>query len=108
MRQKIVDFEEWSGGASDEELEELKKQTKKRYHMFLLISIIPIVNWITMGMAIFCYNNYNIIKSRGYSSGNGIWRLILLIYSFIIIPLIVINICAKFPKAGNAVLGWKE
>lgn len=44
-----VAFEEWTGGATEAELRELKAVTSKRFKMFLLISLIPFVNWITMG-----------------------------------------------------------
>ncbi|MCM1440408.1 MAG: hypothetical protein NC131_14570 [Roseburia sp.] len=98
-------FDEWTGGASEEEVEEMVAITKKRYHKFLLISLIPIVNWVTMGLAIFCYNNYSLLKSRGNSNGSNIWRFILMLYSLIIFPLIVVNICAHSDSLGTKVLG---
>ena len=101
-------FEEWSGGADDETLYELYDAANRKYKMFLLISLIPIVNWITMGCAIFAYNNKCFIKSRGRSTGNGLWRLILMVYAFIIPPLLVVKACASIEALGNAVLGWRN
>ncbi len=100
------EFYEWSGGASQEELDEMIETVKKRYHMFLLISLIPIVNWVTMGLCIFCYNNLSILKSHGRSTGIGLWRLILLIYGLFIFPLLVIQLCAKNDSLGTKVLGF--
>ncbi len=100
------EFYEWSGGASEEELDEMVETVKKRYHLFLLISLIPIVNWVTMGLCIFCYNNLAILKSRGRNTGNGLWRLILLVYGLIIFPLLIIQLCAKIDSLGNKVLGF--
>lgn len=99
-------FYEWTGGATEEEVEDMIKVVKKRYHIFLLISLIPIVNWVTMGLCIFCYNNLALLKSRGNSTGNGLWRLILMVYGFIIFPIIWVQLCAHITPLGNKVLGW--
>lgn len=101
-----LDFQEWTGGASEEEIAALKKVTEKKFKFWLLISLIPVLNWITMGFAIFCYNNLSIIKSRGRSNGNDLFRLILMIYALFIPPIFIVNLCAKFEKLGTKVLGW--
>lgn len=103
-----VAFEEWTGGATEAELRELKAVTSKRFKMFLLISLIPFVNWITMGCAIFCYNNLSLLKSRGYNTGSNILRWILMLYAFIIPPIIVVQACAHIDALGMKVLGWKS
>ena len=101
-----MNFYEWTGGASEEEIEALIQITKKSYMKWLLISLIPIINIFTMGNAIFCYNNLSYLKSRGRSNGNGLWRLILLVYGLFIPPLIGVQLCSRFEKLGNKVLGW--
>ncbi len=100
------EFDEWTGGATEEEVIAATAATKKRMNKFLLISIIPIINWITMGLAIFCYNNYSILKSRGRSNGNNLFRLILMIYAFFIPPILVVQLCARSNSLGLKVLGW--
>ncbi len=99
------EFNEWVGGASDEEVREMVKITKKRYFIFLLISLIPGVSIFTMGFAIFCYNNYCLLRSRGKNTGFNLWRWVMLLYGIIFIPLLVIKICAKSDKLGSKVLG---
>lgn len=101
-------FDEWCDGASDEDLQAMEEAAKKQYHKFLLISLIPIINMFTMGQAIFCYNNLSYIRSRGRSTGNVVWRFILLLYSLFLIPLLVINICSKNDNLANKVLGWNK
>ena len=99
-------FEEWTGGASESEVQALTAQTKKRYHFWLLISLIPIIGQITIGFAIFCYNNYSILKSRGNSTGNNNWRLLMMLWGLFIPPIIIVQACAKIEKLGNKILGW--
>lgn len=101
-------FEEWSGGASAEELRDLQQRASKKFWFFLLLSIIPVLNWVTMGCAIFCYNNVSIIKSRGRSNGSNFIRLILMIWALFIPPIIVVQLCARIDALGTAVLGWKR
>lgn len=100
------DFYEWTGGASEEEVAALTAQTKKRYYMWLLISLIPLIGQFTIGLAIFCYNNYAILKSRGRNDGNGLWRLLMMLWGLIIIPIIEVQACARIEALGNKVLGW--
>ena len=66
-----VTLEEWIENVSDEERRALVAKTKKRFWIFLLISLIPYVNFFTMGFAVFCYNNLNFLKTRGRSTGNN-------------------------------------
>lgn len=104
----MLSFSEWRGGATEAELNEMKKVASKKFWIYLLISLIPIVNWVTMGMAIFCYNNVNYIKSRGRHTGSNLIRFILMSYAFLLPPIIVVNILSKADKAGNKVLGWDK
>ena len=99
-------FEEWTGGASEEEVEALTAATKKRYYFWLLISLIPFIGQFTIGFAIFCYNNYALLKSRGNDAGNNTWRLIMMLWGLFIIPIIEVQACARIEKLGNKVLGW--
>lgn len=99
-------FNEWTGGASEQEVREMTAHVKKRYHFWLLISLIPIIGQFTIGLAIFCYNNYALLKSRGRSDGNGLWRLIMLVWGLFIIPIIEVQACARISALGNKVLGF--
>lgn len=101
-------FEEWTGGATEAQIRQMKESASKRYWILLLISLIPIVNTFTMGFCIFCYNNLSLIKSRGRSNGSDIWRFILLVYGLIIIPIIVVQLCAHIDSLGLKVLGWDK
>ncbi len=102
---KIKSFEEWTGGASEQEIQDMIATVNSRFWIFLLISLIPFVNFITMGCAIFCYNNLSLLKSRGRSQGNNGVRFILMLYALIIPPIIVVKLCAYIKSIGAAVLG---
>lgn len=103
-----ISFEEWSGGASPAELIELKDRAKKRMVIYLLLSLIPFVNIVTVGLAIFCYNNISYIDTRGRSNGNDLLRFILMVWGFLIPPIIVVSICSGSDSLGNKVLGWNN
>lgn len=105
---RTVEFDDWCDGASDEELDVLESRARKSFWKWILISLIPFVGIVTIGFAVFCYNNLSYIKSRGRSQGNGLVRLILLLWGLLIIPLIVVNICAKADSFGNKILGWND
>jgi uncharacterized membrane protein len=99
-------FDEWTGGASEQEVREMTAQVKKSFWKWLLISLIPLIGQVTIGCAIFCYNNYSVLKSRGRSMGNNLVRLVMMLWGFFIIPIIVVQACAKIESLGNKVLGW--
>jgi len=106
MRDEEMTLEEWIEVVPDQERRELIAKTRKRFWIFLLISLIPYVNFITMGITIFCYNNLNFLKTRGRSTGNNGVRFLLMLYGFIIPPLIVFSLCNKIEKLGTKILGW--
>lgn len=108
MEVSMIDFDEWSDYATDEELAVLQKAAKKSMFKWMLLSLIPILNVFLIGCAIFAYNNYNFIKTRGRSMGNDIFRGIMLIWGLLIIPLIVLKILSKANKLGDKVLGWDK
>ncbi len=105
-KKRTAEFDEWCDGASDEDLDAMAKATSKKFWIWFLISLIPVVNFVTMGFAIFCYNNLSYIKSRGRSNGSNLLRFILMLYALYIPPIIVVNICSKNDKLGSSVLGW--
>ena len=105
---RTEEFDDWCDGASDEELDELEARARKSFWKWFLISLIPFVSFITVGCAIFCYNNLSYIKSIGRNQGSNIVRGILILWGAIILPLIVVNILAKADKLGNKVLGWND
>ena len=106
MRDEEMTLEEWIETVSDEERRALIAKTKKRFWIFLLISLIPYVNFFTMGFAIFCYNNLNFLKTRGRSTGSNGVRFLLMLYAFILPPLIGFTLCNKIEKLGTKILGW--
>ena len=106
MSNEKVTLEEWIETVSDEERRALMAKTRKRFWIFLLISLIPYVNFFTMGFAVFCYNNLNFLKTRGRSTGNNGVRALMMIYGFIIPPIIVVTLCNKIEKLGAKILGW--
>lgn len=102
------EFIEWVGGpeTTEAEVEELEKRTRKSFWKWLLISLIPLVGQFTIGLAIFCYNNLAYIESRGRNNGNGLFRLVLMLWGLIIIPIIEVQVLSRADKLGNSVLGW--
>ena len=105
MDEKVT-LAEWVKDAPQEELNELIEKTKKRFWIFFLISLIPYVNFITMGFTIFCYNNWCFLKSRGARTGNQYIVLLLMLWGFFIPPLIGVWLCSKSEKLGSKILGW--
>ena len=103
--QDYESLEEWLQNAPDHERRALMKKIKKRFIIFLLISIIPLVNFITMGLAIFCYNTWSYVKSRGRNTGSGLVRLFLMLYAYILPPIIVVTLCSKIRSLGSKVTG---
>ena len=105
------EFIEWMGGegsetATEEMVEALEKVTRKSFWKWILISLIPGISIITMGFAIFCYNNLSYIKTRGRSQGNVLVRWIMLLWGFIIIPILEVKLCTKWSGFANKILGW--
>lgn len=105
MAMSREDFYEWTNGASEEELKAMTATVKKRFTIFLLISLIPLVSVITMGFAMFCYNNYVVLKSRGRRTSNGLIILLMALYGYVIIPLIEVQLCSRIQSLGDKILG---
>lgn len=101
-------FAEWCGDATESEIAQHKEAAKKSYHKWLLLSLIPFVGQFTVGIAIFCYNTYTFINTRGRSEGSNLWRFILLCWGGILMPLIEVQLLAKSDKMGNKVLGFDK
>lgn len=81
---------------------------EKNFKKWLLISLIPVVNFVTMGFAIFCYNNLNYLKSNGKTTGNGFLRFLMMLYALFLPPIIVVDLCCKNENLQKSVLGWKD
>lgn len=99
------EFEEWTGGASESEIVKIEKIVKKRFSIFLVLGIIPLLNFIFMGFAIYCYNNLSYIRSRGRTIGNDGLRFLMMIWGLIIIPIIEVMLCSKIEKLGTLIRG---
>ena len=98
---RTYEFDDWCDSASDEELDELESKARKSFWKWILISLIPFVGIITIGCAIFCYNNLSYIRSRGRNQGSDILRFILMLWGAIIFPIIVVKVLSKADKLGN-------
>lgn len=99
-------FHEWTGGASEEEIQGMIRKVRIRFWIFLALSLIPVLNFFLMGITIFCYNNLSILKSRGRSNGSDLLRFCMLLYGFFLIPIIEVQLLSRINKLGNLVLGW--
>lgn len=101
-----VSMEEWVQELPDSERRELMAKAKKRFWMFCLIGLIPYVSFVMMGFAIYCYNTYNYLKTRGRNTGRNEIRLLLLLWGMFLLPIIIVNVCSKNEKLGDKILGW--
>lgn len=63
---------------------------------------------ICAGCGMFCINNYRYIKSCGAKKGGGLWWIALLIFGFIIIPIVVAFLLSKVRILGELVIGVKR
>ncbi len=106
-KRRTAEFEEWCEGAPEEQIESFVKTTRKNYYKWLLISLIPLVSFFTVGKAIFCYNNLSYLKSRGNSNGSNLWRFILLVWGLFIIPIAQVKAYSNNSGKGAKVLGWE-
>ena len=104
--QDELDNDEWIKILSDSERRKLMAIVKKRFFIFLLISIIPVVNFVTMGMAIFCYNEWSWLRSRGRNTGSNLLRFVLMCWAYIIPPIIVVTLCSKIESLGSKIVGF--
>lgn len=91
-------FSEWTGGASEQEVQEMIKKVRIRFWIYLALGLIPFLNLVFMGLAVFAYNNLSILKSRGRKNGNDLIRLCMILYGFFIFPIIEVN---NFQKLIN-------
>lgn len=98
-------FSEWTEGASEEEVKAMIKKVRVRFYIFLLLGLIPFLNFVFMGLAVFCYNNLSVLKSRGRSDGSNLLRLLMILYGFIIFPIIEVQILSRIKKLSSLVLG---
>ena len=57
-----------------------------------------------MGCALYCYNNLCYLKSRGRYEGNNIFRFILMVYAYIIPPIIIVQLAARINSLGDRIL----
>lgn len=99
------EFETWSGGATESELNQMEKTVKKRFWIFFLLGIIPPLNFLFMGLAVFCYNNLSYIRSRGRNQGSDGLRFLMLLWGVLIIPVIEVQLCSKAEKLGTLICG---
>ncbi len=46
-------FSEWTDGASEEEIKGMIKTVRARFYIFLLLGLIPFLNFVFMGLAVY-------------------------------------------------------
>lgn len=101
-------FAEWCGGATESEIAQMEASSRKSFWKWFLISLIPLVGFLTVGVAAFCYNTHSFIKTRGHSDGSNLVRFIFLLWGGIIIPIIEVQLLSKSDKTGYKVLGFDK
>lgn len=105
---KTQAFAEWCNGATEQEIAQMREASKKSFHKWLLISLIPLVGGFFIGIALFCYNTYSFIKTRGRSNGSNLLRLFFILWGAIIIPIIEVQLLAHSEKLGYKILGFDK
>lgn len=105
-RTSMPPFSQWTGGANEQELRAMTTKLRIRFWVFLALSLIPGLNVLLMGCTIFSYNNLVYLKSRGRRTGSNLLRFLMLLYGFIIVPLIMVRVFVRFDKLGSKILGW--
>ena len=103
-KKEYISLPQFVQTASEEELQATIARVKKRFKLFGLLSLIPGLNIFLMGCTIFCYNNLSILKSRGAKNGSNFLRFLMLLWGFIIIPLIEIQLFAHITSLGAKVI----
>ena len=102
---------EWKAFLDESEITEadvkmMIDHLNKRFRMFLLLSFIPLVNLVTAGCAVYCYNNLNWWKSKGDNTGNNLVRFIIMLLGGIIPPFVEVMLFARMEGLSNKVLGF--
>jgi len=128
MKQRTSEFDEWVGGASDEEIEIMISNVRKRKYIFLGVWAIALVvtlicltisgdnpGWvlalalillgIPAGCSCFCNNNLRILKRRKFG-GAPIDVYVYLIIGLFIVPIIVVQLASKIDSLGAKILGY--
>ncbi len=100
-----AEWNEFKGDLTDADIRDLVNLIKKRFWIYLLLSLIPGVGLITAGCAVYCYNNYKWFSTMGNSTGNNIVRFILMLPGALIMPIIEVWLFSHISALGNKVLG---
>ena len=74
-------------------------------YVSIIYTVCLLVWGITDGCAVFCVNNYRMVKSDGQKEGGGPIWLLLMILGVFIFPIIVVAILSRSKKLAGAVLG---
>ena len=98
MGKKKVKFYDALAGSTEEELDEFVRVMKKREKIWLILALIPFVNWIFGAFFIRCHNAIRIVSSRGRKQEGGLLNLLIGIWSLIIFPIIMHWIINLLPE----------
>jgi len=103
-------YEIWRGDASDQEVFKMLEKAKKAFKKYFLLTFIPIISIFAIGRAIYCYNNYIFIKTKGRGKGSTLVRcwLGLGVIGNLFIPLIFEKILENNETRGRKVLGFDK
>ena len=103
-------FEIWKGDATDQEVFKMLEKAKKAFRKYFLLTFVPIISFFAIGRALFCYNTYIFIKTKGRGKGSTLVRcwLGLSIIGNFFIPLIFAKMLANNEARGRKVLGFDK
>jgi len=106
-KNRRVKFEDALAGATDEQVEFFYQLVKKRRKRWLILSLIPVVNWFTAGYFIYCNQVYRAFDGK---ESLGFLSFFIFIWSLIIFPFIGVRILNHMPDRfiDSVVLGCGE
>ena len=106
MGDEKMTLEEWIETVSDEERRALIAKTKKRFWFFCWLALSPMLIILLWALRYSVTAVWIFLKTCGRSTGNNGVRALMMLYGFIIPPIIVVTLCSKIEKLGDKILGW--
>ena len=109
-KKRKVKFWDAIAGSTEEELDEFVEVIKKRQKIWLILALIPFVNWFFAAFFIRSYNTTKVIASRGRKEPGGLIPLLIGIWAWLLGPFLIGLLLDKMPEAfdNNVVLGCGE
>lgn len=97
-----ITYEQALDLATQEEVDQMITIIQKKRKFYLLLALIPVVNWFFGGCFTFTNNTYKAI--RGQKTG-GLLNMIIVIWSFILPPIVIVFFLSRISKCERKVLG---